>query len=863
MTETRPYSRVRAISLSLTPSRSEIGVTAPSATRGWAGIAHCRFLPLMFCLLLCLQAAASAQIQETFTDADGNDLWSDGKNWSPTTAKGGPNGNFNVTIPAGVGGPTGGAILDVSASVANVTINALGSLYITNGSTLTITGTTITNNGQLALTDLSGFAKGGNLTLNGMVVLSGSGTTIMNSSVRSFILGKGTLINQQALSGVGSISVALQNQGPNGMITGGTPTNPLALAGLVTNTGTISGQGNTTIDIYVTVQNDGGTIDATDSGVINLLYCTINGGTIGSASVPEGYSASLNGVTITGTYSILSTQTASASTRLYGTITNNGDIVVTSNPGYASAQLLIPEAVTLAGTGAVTMSGSNASITSDNKGATLTNLSPHVIYGGNITNLATLTNKSTLDEQLSISVTEVENFNASTYAPELIDGGTINGGTIEGASSGTTLEGGAVLGSATLTGGDIICAKCTLNSDTISTTVEVLDGDTLTLQGTEVINSPGELFLDAISGTATAVDNGTVTLMGTGAVVTSTSPNNFIVGQAGKSNSLTIDTPTVNFAGTIGDGSTMNVTIGTPAIVTNIGAPLIFNVGNNKTFNNLGTLVEPSSTIEILGNFKNYNATTNTLSGGTYTLGGPLQFNNANIVTNAAKISFTSSGGKIVDQNGNNGLLNLNNTTTKGTFSLSNENFDPLGTYTNAGTTTISSGSFFNIGGTSTDYSQSATTAVTTVDGQITVPAGGLANFTGGTAQGAGAFSGNVSVGNPSGGAPVTFIVGDSKKVSALVTMLNDYTQLATGVMDVQIGGTNPGTQYSQIKAYGTVQLGGTLTVSVINKFKAVSGDQFTIIDAPAGVTGTFAKVNLPANYSVVYNSTGVVLEYQ
>lgn len=79
-------------------------------------------------------------------------------------------------------------------------------------------------------------------------------------------------------------------------------------------------------------------------------------------------------------------------------------------------------------------------------------------------------------------------------------------------------------------------------------------------------------------------------------------------------------------------------------------------------------------------------------------------------------------------------------------------------------------------------------------------------------------MNGNVSVGNASGSA-ATFIIGDSTKASASLFLTNDYTQLATGVMDVQIGGTNPGSQYSQLSVMGAVNLSGTLTIALISKF--------------------------------------------
>lgn len=843
-----------------------------------AATAEWRFLLLMFCLLLCLQRAASAQTLETWTDTDGTGLWSHGNNWNPTTGQGGPNG-VNVEIPCCTGGPTGGVILDVSASIVNLTIDTNASLSITNGSELTVTGTNITNNGTLAIQDgLAGLSGGGSLDFTNTVTLSGTGKTFLDSAVSASIQGSGTLINQQTISGEGggTISVVLQNESPNGTITGGPSTSPLFIVGAVTNSGTISGQGFSSIQFRGnTVQNAGGTIDATDSGEVLLNDCTIIGGNIGSAS-QGALSSTLNTLTITGIFSITSnSKSVPILTSLVGDITNNGQIVVTGPAGVAPAKLRVSGAVTLQGTGQVELSGSGASIAGT---GTLTNLSPHVINGGGAGSMSVsnVVNQSTING-VTIASKIVNNTNGTIGAdgtPVTINGGKVTGGTINaGVNPGVTATDEATFSGLKITGGTqgvfttisaVFDGRSAAN--TISTTVQIPDGDKLTLEGPVIINVPGEIYLDAVTNHTDVAVEGSVGVNGTGGFVTSTSPNNYIdsivmAGPSGATSSLTINLPTVNFEGTIGDGS-FPITFGALTTVTNGGYPLIINA-TNSTFKNLGTMVENDGTIEILGNFTNYNATSGTLTGGTYTLNGTLLFNNANVVTNAAKVNLTGNG-QIVNQNGANGLANLNTTASKATFDLSGgQNFETVGTYTNEGANSFSANSVFSVGGTGTNYNQSGTTAFTTVDGRLSVPAGGLTGITGGLLQGAGQFDGDVSIGNAAVGATATFIVGDNKKSSALVTMANNYTQLATGVMDVQIGGTTVGTQYSQLSVTGTVTLGGTLNATLINNFKPVTGDQFTIINAPSGLTGTFATVHLPAKFQVVYNPTTVVLEYQ
>ena len=209
-------------------------------------------------------------------------------------------------------------------------------------------------------------------------------------------------------------------------------------------------------------------------------------------------------------------------------------------------------------------------------------------------------------------------------------------------------------------------------------------------------------------------------------------------------------------------------------------------------------------------------------------------------------------------------LLNFANNLSGGSFSLAGgENFTTQGQFTNAGSLTVHKSSTFTVGGSSTNYNQ--TGGSTTVDGTLTVPAGGLVNATGGTLQGAGTFSGSVSLGNASGAA-ATLIVGDSIKKAALVSISDNYTQLATGVLDTQIGGRKVVTSYSQLSVTGPVTLDGTLNISLIKKFTPAIGQKFTILNAPSGITGTFPTVNGLAinsseHFTLSYTSTTVVLE--
>jgi len=171
---------------------------------------------------------------------------------------------------------------------------------------------------------------------------------------------------------------------------------------------------------------------------------------------------------------------------------------------------------------------------------------------------------------------------------------------------------------------------------------------------------------------------------------------------------------------------------------------------------------------------------------------------NGGITTNAANLTLTGTAAKILD-GANNALAGFNNNT--GTFALSGGATltTASSNFTNSGKVTIAKGTTLTVGGTGHSYSQTAGT--TTVDGTLTDTGAAGISLTGGTIQGAGALKTNVSNG-------ATVNVGDAGK-AGLLSITGTYTQLSTGTMNVSIGGTTVGTQYSQLKITGTASLGG------------------------------------------------------
>ncbi len=77
-----------------------------------------------------------------------------------------------------------------------------------------------------------------------------------------------------------------------------------------------------------------------------------------------------------------------------------------------------------------------------------------------------------------------------------------------------------------------------------------------------------------------------------------------------------------------------------------------------------------------------------------------------------------------------------------------------------------------------------------------------------------------------------------------------------SGVLEMEVGGYTPGTEYDQLAVTGTATLGGTLRVLLINGFVPTEDDRFLIIPAGGAVTGAFATLDLPTGLDAFVETT-------
>jgi hypothetical protein len=150
-----------------------------------------------------------------------------------------------------------------------------------------------------------------------------------------------------------------------------------------------------------------------------------------------------------------------------------------------------------------------------------------------------------------------------------------------------------------------------------------------------------------------------------------------------------------------------------------------FATGPAMVFSNAGTLtIGIGSTFNVAGSLSNFSDTT--LTGGTFVIGGTLQFTGANLVTNAATIVLDSASAQIVDQANNNALANFAGNAAAGSLTLQNGGHLTVVAFSNAGYLVIDSGSTFTATGT---FSQSST-ATLVLYGTLRLTAGGAIDGT-------------------------------------------------------------------------------------------------------------------------------------
>ena len=728
--------------------------------------------------------------------------------------------NNGVTITGGTLTSSGGGLIftPTSATLSGLTLSTGSNYQVNNNATTTLVGT-ITNNGTLTLASFGNVTIldiSGNVSLNGL-----TGLLIMSNNSQNFIQGTtstAVLTNNSTIEGAGNIGDAFM-----GLVNGKTGV-------IIAN----AGAGQNVLNIQPDTQNfnNQGTLSAVSGSVLDII--TTNGAFTNFNST----TSTLTG----GTY-----------------IANNATIEF---PAGSNGILIDAAKITLTGASAEIFNTTNSTNALTNLNSTATSGSFTINGGANFTTAGNFTNHGTLNigsgsafvVNLADSLT---NFNSSTHT---LTGGTyIDSGTLQfaGANIRTIAANTSVTMSGTSakmedqTGAAVGLTNLATNNGTfaIASGFNFTTAGNFTNNGTLNVGS-GTKFIVNLADSLTNFNSGTSTL----------TSGTYIVGgtlQFANASIVTNDASITlsGAASKIVNQSNVDA-LATTFATNDTGATFAIASGRNFTtpgnFTNNGTLTVASSNskFDVNGSLTNFSGTT--LNSGTYNVTGTLQFNGANIVTNAANITLTGASSQIIDQSSANGLANF--ATNNGTFTLAgSRSFTTIGNFANTGIFTINTGSTFSLGGSGM-FTQSGGT--TTDNGSLSASLGGV-SLNGGSLFGTGSITGALT--SSSAG---TITPGDSSILTGILKDTGAYNQ-NSGILDISINGTTAGTKYDQLNPT-TASLSGTLNISRPTGFVPAIGSTFKIMNFTSE-TGTFATVNGLAintgeHFSLTYEPTDVLL---
>jgi T5SS/PEP-CTERM-associated repeat protein len=234
----------------------------------------------------------------------------------------------------------------------------------------------------------------------------------------------------------------------------------------------------------------------------------------------------------------------------------------------------------------------------------------------------------------------------------------------------------------------------------------------------------------------------------------------------------------------------------------------------------------------------------------------------------------------------NNGLIDVDGGTIEFGSALTNSNVNPSSGLIAARSATLrfqaglaNSGAMTFSSGVSDVFGDVTNQNTLSTPGRIIVTGGAQVNFyddvansgtiqvsAAGSLQSTAVFLGSLS-GNGVLGAGHVFIEGDARPGFSPGTMAfgGDVSFGPLSSLNIELGGTAPGTQYDRVTAATTAAIGGDLNVSLYNGFKPTIGNSFQIVSAGGGVAGTFSHLALPllaggASWDLNYGDSAITL---
>jgi hypothetical protein len=262
--------------------------------------------------------------------------------------------------------------------------------------------------------------------------------------------------------------------------------------------------------------------------------------------------------------------------------------------------------------------------------------------------------------------------------------------------------------------------------------------------------------------------------------------------------------------------------------------------GNSTTvigaaFTNTGTVEVQAGTLFFVGAFANFSGTT--LTGGTYVVRDTVRFTGADVRTSAAALVLDGPGARVLDQSGGNALLNLSANAATGSLTLLNgRNLMVAGPFSNAGSVTVGAGCTFTISGGYTQTGGSTTLGGGATLASVTPLGRGLVDIDAGILSGSGTIDADVRNNGE--------IDPGGTGAAGVLVITGDYTQTDSGVLNIELGGTDAGA-YDQLLIGGQATLDGTLNVTLLGTYFPTPGDTFQVLTFGSHVND-FATRNLP-----------------
>ncbi len=279
------------------------------------------------------------------------------------------------------------------------------------------------------------------------------------------------------------------------------------------------------------------------------------------------------------------------------------------------------------------------------------------------------------------------------------------------------------------------------------------------------------------------------------------------------SNTLTL-TANNTYTGTTTIGSNATIEVGNGSTSGTLGGGAVFNDGA-LVFNRSDTLTV-SNTISGMGNLTNAGSGTtiltgnNTYSGVTVIENGTLQVGNGGATGSLGTNDVINNSALVFNRSNHLTVANL---------------ISGSGSVTHAGSGTLT------LSGTNT------------YTGETTINGGGILQVRNSAALGAG----DVHVAN--GRLKVDPDLTDGLEIK----VGGNYFQDADGALELGIGGSNSASnQFDRVTVAGNAELDGTLHITSFNNYKAKHSDQFDLIVATNGVTGTFSTFTNDIDHSVL-----------